>query len=576
VWPGDGLDEDELEAMMRRVAFGALALSALTASSAHSQTLTGRVARDNVPVVGALVLVVDAGGRVVARTASRDLGEYSVVAAPGSYRVQVLQIGWRPTIAGPFTLSAGAVTRANIDATGTRILLDPIIVTDRSEWRVRPGSAAAAFGFWGEARKALIAALMTSAEPMTMTLKRTEQELDRSGTHVNWDTTRIQSGRSLRPFASLPPETLARDGYVSTDPDSNKTYWGPDADVLLSESFLSSHCIRTVRPSAVGDSVRLIGVGFSPSNKRKNLVDVEGVLWLDRTTAELRAMDYHYVNTSKVVEESKPGGHLAFLKVLSGRWIVEQWSIRVPSTATRVLRGEAPTVPGAQRIDTQREELANIRLTSGQVTEIRRGTDVLWERGRVNLVVEVVDSTTSRPVRGVLVRTAESRSAVASDSLGRVRLDRIPPGSITIRLESPMLESIGRSPFMVPVTVASTNDATISIPIPSERATVASRCGERSLEWGEGMLRGRIESLDSTSRAPVTISWKTSYARLGGGEAVAAEEKREIRLAADGSFEVCGVPRDATVTLVRTGEATPLATGQFAPGALAASVVVRR
>lgn len=561
--------------MNLRLSQTAFAVATLMASSAYSQTLTGRVTRGSVPVVGALVLVVDAGGRIVARSASRDLGEYSVTAAPGSYRVQVLQIGWRPTLAGPFTLSAGAITRADIDATGSRILLDPIIVTDRSECRVQPDSAAAAFVLWDEARKALIAASMTSAEPLTMTLKRSEQELDRDGNRVNWDSTSTRSGVTLRPFVSLPPERLAREGYMTTDPQSNKTYWGPDADVLLSESFVSSHCIRMIRPSAIGDSVQLIGVGFSPSNKRKNVVDIEGVLWLDRSTSELRTMDYHYVNTSQIVERSQPGGHLAFLRIPSGRWIVEQWSIRVPSTAMRLIRGDAPTVPGAQRVDTQREELTNIRVTSGQVAEIRRGSDVLWERGKVNVLVQVIDSTTSAPVRGVLVRTAESRSAVASDSAGRVRLERIPPGPMTFRLESPMLESIGRSPFMVPVTV-SASDATISIAIPSERAAVIARCGERSLDWGEGMLRGNILGSDSTSKAPVVVSWKTSFARLGGGEAVVSEQRREVELGPDGSFEVCGVPRDATVTIQRKGDATPLATGQFSPGALAASVVVRR
>jgi len=570
----DGVDE--VGAAMRRwiISLG-LAVTTL-ASRAYAQTLTGRVTRDNTPVVGAVILVVDGSGRTVARTASRELGEYSVSAAPGTYRVQVLQIGWRPTLAGPFRLVGGALTRANIDATGARILLDPIIVTDRSECRVRPDSAAAAFVVWEEARKALIAASMTSAEPFTMTLRRTEQELDREGTRVNWDSTMMRSGLTLRPFVSLPPERLAREGYMSADTQFNKTYWGPDADVLLSESFLSSHCVRIIRPSAAGDSARLIGVGFSPSTKRRDIVDVEGVLWIDRASAELRGMDYHYVNTSKVVEKAEPGGHLLFLRLLSGRWIVEQWWIRVPSTATRVIRGDAPTVPGAPRVDTQREELMNIRRTSGQVTEIRRGNDVLWERGRVNVVVEVVDSVTSAPVRGVLVRTAESRSAAASDSVGRVRLDRISPGPITVRLESPMLESIGRSPFMVPVTVTAVNDATISIAIPSERAAVIARCGERSLDWGEGMLRGSIVGSDSTTKAPVVVSWKASYARLGGGESVVAEQKREVAVGPDGVFEICGVPRDATVTIQRKGEATPLATGQFVRGALAASVVVRR
>ena len=151
--------------MKTRFARSAFVAAVLSASSVYSQTLTGSVTRDRVPVMGALILLIDASGRVIARTGSRELGEYSVAAAPGTYRVQILQIGWRPTLAGPFTLNARRVTRANIDATGTRILLDPIIVSDHSECRVRPDSAAAAFVLWEEARKALIAASMTTASP---------------------------------------------------------------------------------------------------------------------------------------------------------------------------------------------------------------------------------------------------------------------------------------------------------------------------------------------------------------------------------------------------------------------------
>lgn len=556
---------------------GVAALIVLARASAYSQTLMGRVTRDKVPVTGAVILVVDGTGRTVARTASRDLGEYSVNTAPGTYRVQVLQIGWRPTIAGPFTLTAGEIKRANIDATGTRIVLDPIIVTDHSECRVRPDSAAAAFVLWDEARKALIAASMTTAEPLTMTLMRTDQELDRAGTHVNWDSTTTLSGSSLRPFVSLPAERLAKDGYMAADQESNKTYWAPDADVLLSESFVSLHCVRLVHPGTeAGDSARFIGVGFSPASKRRGLVDVEGVLWLDRMTGELRTMDYHYVNTSKTIEQANPGGHLEFSRVLSGRWIVEEWSIRVPSTATRMRRGDVPTVPGTQRVDIQTEELTGIRITSGKIMEIRRGSDLLWERGRVNVIVQVMDSTSSAPVKGVLVRTAESRSASATDSAGRVHLDRIAPGPITLRVESPMLESIGRSPMLIPASISTTNDVTIPVRIPSEREAVAARCGLKSLEWGEGMLRGIILGPDSTAKSPVMLSWKTTYTRLGSGELVVAEEKRQLELGPGGTFEVCGIPRDAALTIQRVGEATPLATGQFSPGALAASVTVRR
>jgi carboxypeptidase family protein len=561
---------------VRRVAYVTGLVLATGIRALSAQTLTGNVSRGNTPIAGALVVLIDGNGRSIAQTASRENGVYSVTApAAGSYRAQVLQIGWRPTIAGPFALRSGVSTTANIDVTGARIPLDAIVVTDRSDCRVRPDSAASAFILWDEARKALIAATMTRAERLTMSVSRTEQSLDRSGSRVLWDSTRAQVGQSLNPFFSLAPEALAKDGYATTDAAGNKTYWGPDAAVLLSESFLSLHCIRPEMPvSQTGDSARLIGVAFSPVEKRRNIVEVEGVIWLDRSTAELREIVYHYVNTTSIIESGKPGGRVEFLRIPGGRWIVHRWSIRVPSTVTSIRRGDAPTVPGAQRVDTPHEELAGIRITSGQVSEIRRGSDALWERGRVTLLVRVVDSATAQPIRGVLVRAAESPSATASDSAGGVRLDRITPGPLTLRLESAELESVGRSPMLVPATVPSTNDATVEIAVPSARALVVAQCGSRMLDWGEGLLRGTVATSNESAERTVVVTWQSSYLRLGGGEAVVAEERREIIPSADGTFDVCGIPRDATVTVRRKGEATATMTSRFAPGALAVRVAI--
>lgn len=564
--------------MMRRALITlAVAITAGTAT-ARAQTLTGRVSRGNAPITGALVVLLDARGLAIAQTASREDGNYSITApTPGSYRAQVLQIGWRPTMAGPFALRAGVSTTANIDVTGARIPLDAIVVTDRSDCRVRPDSAASAFILWDEARKALIAATMTRAEPLTMSLSRTEQSLDRTGSRVLWDSTKAQVGQSLNPFSSLAPELLAQRGYMSSDPDGNKTYWGPDATVLLSESFISSHCIRPETPSVqAGDSARLIGVAFSPAAKRRGIVEIEGVVWLDRSTAELREIVYHYVNTTSVIERAEPGGRIEFLRIPGGRWIVHQWSIRVPSTVTSLRRGDPSGIPGTARVDTPVEELSGIRLTSGQVSEIRRGSDVLWERGRVTLLVRVLDSATAQPMRGVLVRAAQSPSAIASDSAGSVRLDRVTPGPLTVRLESAELELVGRSPILAPVNVPNTNDATVAISIPSARAIVVARCGDRVLDWGEGLLHGTVAtSSESSDRGPVIVAWQSQYTRLGGGESVIAEERREVVPGSDGTFHVCGVPRDATVSVRRRNDSGPAVTSRFAPGALAARVSIR-
>jgi hypothetical protein len=227
------------------------------------------------------------------------------------------------------------------------------------------------------------------------------------------------------------------------------------------------------------------------------------------------------------------------------------------------------------RVDTPVEELSGIRLTSGQVSEIRRGTDVLWERGRVTLLVKLVDSATAQPVRGVLVRAAQSASATASDSAGAVRLDRVAPGPLTVRLESAELDLVGRSPILAPVNVPNANDAMVAISIPSARAVVLDRCGDRVLEWGEGLLHGTVAAAGEAAGGAIVVSWQSAYTRLGGGESVMAEEQREIVPSSDGTFDVCGIPRDATVVVRRKSDASQTVISRFAPGALATRVSIR-
>jgi hypothetical protein len=125
-------------------------------------------------------------------------------------------------------------------------------------------------------------------------------------------------------------------------------------------------------------------------------------------------------------------------------------------------------------------------------------------------------------------------------------MERIAPGPLTVRVESAELELVGRSPILAPVIVPNASDATVDIPIPSARAVVVARCGDRVLDWGEGLLHGTVTPSESGERGPVVVSWQSPYTRLGGGDLVMLEEQREMIPNADGTFEVCGIPRDAT------------------------------
>jgi len=102
---------------------------------------------------------------------------------------------------------------------------------------------------------------------------------------------------------------------------------------------------------------------------------------------------------------------------------------------------------------------------------------------------------------------------------------------------------------------------------------IVARCGDRVLDWGEGLLHGTVAP--SSDRGPVIVSWQSPYTRLGGGDSVMVEEQREMIPSSDGTFDVCGIPRDATVSVRRKNDASSLVTSRFAPGALATRVSVR-
>src|SRR5205085_8392729 len=117
----------------------------------------------------------------------------------------------------------------------------------------------------------------------------------------------------------------------------------------------------------------------------------------------------------------------------------------------------------------------------------------------------------------VMVGLTSAAAATATDSNGMVTFDRIVPGTHVVRLASPSLVALGRPAALVPIDVPATNDAVVVARVPSVRQVVAERCGEETLQWGEGMLFGRLLTGDSSqARVPVVIVSRTPYKLLGG------------------------------------------------------------
>lgn len=562
--------------MTRRARWAVAAIGALCARAAvlPAQRLAGTVTSAGARVPGAVVLLLDASNGVAARAVTRADGAFSIAApAAGRYTVRVLRIGHAPTLAGPYDLAAGATATASIALSGRIQVLPEIHVSDHADCLVRPDSSAAAFQIWNEARTALLAAAITQAEPFDAEITTDETVLDRGGTRVLSDSSRTEKGSSLHPYASLPPDSLARVGYIQTDA-SGTTAWGPDATVLLSESFGATHCIRPELPPADTGVFRgVIGVAFEPTARRDGRADVRGVLWLDRRSAELRSLDFSYTNVSKTLEEARSGGHVEFARLPGGEWVTVRWWIRFPSIQRTVSRD--PVVPGSANRTSASERVEGIKITSGNVLRVSRSGSTLWRRGRVTLPIRIVDSTTGAGIRGALVSLNGGTSARATREDGVVAFeDLVPgPGTVTVRMDA--LDSLGAGQTSIPIAIPEHPFDPVVVAIASPAARFIALCGEQPLAWNEGVVRGRVPA--GANDGTVDLMWQEPYTRLGGGEPVIVTETRRVATGADGTFRVCGLPRDVAINVRVNANGTPmLKVARIQPGVLGAIVDFQR
>ena len=140
------------------------------------------------------------------------------------------------------------------------------------------------------------------------------------------EQSRILRGQVLAsPFRSLDVENLLENGFVRPDGEGS-IYYGPDADVLLSDAFLDTHCMSLAEGEDEAEG--LLGLSFEPTENR-GVPDISGVLWLDPVNAELQWLDYRY-EFLDVPNSERLGGRIRFHGLPNGTWIVREWYIRMP------------------------------------------------------------------------------------------------------------------------------------------------------------------------------------------------------------------------------------------------------
>ena len=429
---------------------GRLALAAILVLVACPPRLAAQRIRGEVvlpdrisPAARVIVIASGANGADVARTTTGETGKFDLpLPRGGRYRVRALRLGFQPTFAAPFDVAAADVQSLRIVLEGSIVSLAQVLVRGERVCGVRMDSGQLVADLWQQARIALLTSALDTAgqRELQATAIAYERTLDPTGVSVRAETTVVVRGTTSRPFASLPADSLARVGYVVED-KSGVVYRAPDAEVLLSESFVALHCFAAVPPPPA--HLDWVGIGVTPARMRANLSDIEGTLWLDRTSAELRLFEYRYTNVSDVVARAGAGGRVEFVRLPTGHWIVSRWEIRMPrSILTRSVEG----LGRLARVVT-RTSVREIQMKGGEVLEVDSAGVVLYESaGAAEMMARATVPRAPEPAADTAAAAMAASAGLATSTQETILRGRVTEeGDTTMVVGGAEIELMGTS-----------------------------------------------------------------------------------------------------------------------------------
>ena len=442
------------------------------------------------PVAGAIVRLLDDRG-IVAQGLSSESGWLVLRGTgAGSYRLKVDRIGWAGVIAGPFVLADGETLRRELHLSSSRIDLPPLTVEGETRCNRTSQGGALAVALWEEIRKALTANLISSAsESPPLHIREFSRDLDLAGRpiHEHLTMSRIARGKT---YTAIAPAELAQGGFIF--PKGDRTmYAAPDAQSLLSDAFVASHCFRAVPGTGV-----LVGLAFEPVRDRR-VIDVSGTLWVNRLTSELDFLEYRYTMLPDYLARGNLGGRVAFQRLATGAWIVSSWHIRRP----QLLREEIVGAGNTSRIKVKpvayHERGARVELAEDSAGRPTRA--VVFGR--------IWDSIAGKGLENAIVFIEGEADSIATDSAGRYQLVVAVSGPRMVAARHRRVGLLGL-PSKREVTLSPGDTALADFIVPSLPTMARALCGPG---WMLSGLAGILFSADTTPAMgfDLRIAWRT-------------------------------------------------------------------
>ncbi len=531
-------------------------------SAAAQQVVRGSVldSATQAPIAGAVVMLTGANGASLGRTVTNSGGEFSISVGGAAIRARVSRIGFHPR---DVDVAAAVAANSPIRVRMARLpsLLDAVRVTG-SELCPNSRDQGGAFTLWEQVRAGLLAAVVAREANPAVVTTLTYQRLEGTSDHlVEQQAIAVRSGTTTRPFvAAASASHFATTGYVTND-TSGRTLYAPDADVLLDETFATTHCFHLEK--ADQRHAGQIGLAFSPSSRRGGNVDVEGVIWVDAARPTLRSLDFRHTGFDDAWSRTPPGGHIEFHDAPNGVSFIQRWFIDIP--IVRVIEGASVAIQPGRVASSKAEEVVDgVQFSGGSVVSARWRDGSSWAEEPTGVSGVVTERDTNAPIMGALVSLDGTADTVLTDSLGRFNLTPVVPGKYRIQFADTTLEAFARNrreSRVVDVVAGKTTDVRPTLqPI---GATIEHVCKNIGSVF-RAMLVGQMLGADTAavSNGLVRASWHVSLTQ-GGTQTPATVEgpgqrfelTREGEVDARGRFLICGLPNDVDVHLEWKSEA---------------------
>jgi hypothetical protein len=254
---------------------------------------------------------------------------------------------------------------------------------------------------------------------------------------------------------SRPAEQLATEGYHTFE-NGQHNLSGPNSDVLLSSDFLATHCFFLRRDR---ERPQEIGLAFEPVPGRP-MTDIEGVMWLNERTAELRSLEFSYTHLHRDLPAGDYGGTAEFQRLPSGGFIVRTWEIYSP-----IVQRFQNSIRDRRVSEVQ---VVGQRSEGGEVLSIiDREGNIVDAMPRAVLAGVVYDSTAGAPLVDAAVSLVGTNYTGRTDDTGRFRIPNLPPGTYAVSFEHAVLKSLDYTPPAVPVALVRGQATEVVLALPA-------------------------------------------------------------------------------------------------------------